>query len=489
MFATIWLPRFRLQAALRWRGAVDAAALVDEQSARSVIIEANAAAEARGVRAGMPSTQALARCAGLRILPRSPAQEAACNAVVLEIAGAFSPRVELTADGACTLDLRRAPRGACWQRMAESMRARLGAGGLDAWVGVAPNADHAMLAAKCAGPVSVVYDAAEFCARLPVEALDPTVEMRDVLRDWGIGTVGELMGLPRTQFIERLGPDAGALWKLIAGRSKRLLRVEPPPEVYAEAFDFERGIETTEPLLFLLRRFLDSLAGRLRAAGRVASRMLLTLPLADGSSHEREFGIPAPTSDVEVLFRILNTHLDALRLDQEPIGVRLGISPCDPENRQLHLFERSLRDPNRFGETLARLKAIVGEGCVGVPSAAESHRPGAYEVLGLGFQDWENEPETLNLNPETSPTGLPLRRYRPGVAAVVKVRRGAPVHVAARGFGGTVAEAAGPYRVSGDWWDRDAWSVEEWDVELAGGGLLRLSRQREGWKLEGCYDV
>ena len=54
----------------------------------------------------------------------------------------------------------------------------------------------------------------------------------------------------------------------------------------------ECEIETVEPLLFLLRRFLESLCERLRAVYRVAQNMALCLPLEDGSSHERTFCLP-----------------------------------------------------------------------------------------------------------------------------------------------------------------------------------------------------
>jgi len=54
---------------------------------------------------------------------------------------------------------------------------------------------------------------------------------------------------------------------------------------------------------------------------------------------------------------------------------------------------------------------------------------------------------------------------------------------------GAVAAAAGPWRVSGDWWD-DAFSREEWDVALAGGGAFRLFRDRlrGEWFVEGELD-
>jgi protein ImuB len=74
---------------------------------------------------------------------------------------------------------------------------------------------------------------------------------------------------------------------------------------------------------------------------------------------------------------------------------------------------------------------------------------------------------------------------------------GVPTFVAAPGVRGAVAAAAGPWRVSGDWWDA-AFSREEWDVALrsqpgpapATGGAFRvfLDRLRGEWFVEGELD-
>ena len=53
-----------------------------------------------------------------------------------------------------------------------------------------------------------------------------------------------------------------------------------------------------------------------------------------------------------------------------------------------------------------------------------------------------------------------------------------------------VKSYAGPWRLSGDWWDIDGWVRDEWDVALADGTLCRLAHDlRTGtWLLDAIYD-
>lgn len=476
MFAVILLPHFRLQAALRWRTESPLVAISED----GVILEASAAALARGVRIGQPDPQALARCAELTLLPRAHAAERAVQGALLEVGGSLSPHLEATADGCCTVDLRGA-KITDWPRWCETVVARCTALELRAQVGVAPNADLAFLAARRAEPSLVVQAPAAFLSQLAVAEIDPPEQLQLLLHDWGVHTLGQLTSLPRGEFASRLGPDADRLWQRAAGQTDRLLRLVRPAEEFVEAFDFEREIETTEPLLFILRRFLDQLTLRLIAVHRVASRLVLTLPLDDGSAHERTFTIPAPTADAEVLFRVLQTHLETLQLAARPTGVRLLIEPALPERQQFQLFETALRDPNRFGETLARLSALVGVENVGIAEIADSHRPDDVRIVAPRFHDPRDPRE-----PGASfVLGLPLRRFRPPRAANVRVVRHAPVQVDST----AIVEKLGPYRASGDWWEREQWSAEEWDVDLGERGLLRLRRDPAGWFIDGCYDA
>ena len=70
------------------------------------------------------------------------------------------------------------------------------------------------------------------------------------------------------------------MWERANGRSSRLLKLIRPPESFQESFEFEREIETAEPLLFMLRRFLEQLAVRLAAIYLVAKELTLRITFA-----------------------------------------------------------------------------------------------------------------------------------------------------------------------------------------------------------------
>jgi protein ImuB len=55
-------------------------------------------------------------------------------------------------------------------------------------------------------------------------------------------------------------------------------------------------------------------------------------------------------------------------------------------------------------------------------------------------------------------------------------------------FTGPIAGVRGPWRISGQWWDRQAWSRDEWDIQTGDGGLFRLARQEEQWFVDGIFD-
>lgn len=510
MFAVIYIPNFRLQSALRHEPelATRPVALVDAQNKEGVL-EASAAARLHGINAGMSSTQAMARCPGVVLRFQSSAREEAAADALVECAYSFSPRIEATAPGVCTLDLRGLPVMAALGRpegdadvlwWAEKVIRALRLFQLQAQLGIAATPALALHAAKAAQPgregvpLLRVRHATEFISALPLNFLEPPPEMQQVLERWGIRTVGAFLALGKDKLAERLGPEAVDLFEAAATDAPRPLELTVPRESFEESADFDLEIESLQPLLFVLRRFIEQLVRRLELVGQVPQALDLRLKLSSGDCYERPFTIPAPTGDVEALFRMLHTHLENVRTTAPIVSVTLSARPCRARQHQFGLFEVSLRDPNQFEETLARLSALCGPGRVDTPVSEESHRPDSFQM----------KPPAFDRLPGGTPApgqacdgaflsggapALPLRRFRPAIHADVDVERGCPAFINSLKLTSPVLAARGPWRSSGHWWEADRlWRREEWDVTTRDGLVYRIFESGGDWFIEGVYD-
>jgi protein ImuB len=397
---------------------------------------------------------------------------------------------------------------------------------LRAQVGVAENPLLAFYAARCTRAFLAVEHSKEFLGNLRIEVIAPSPETLLVLKKWGIYSVGNFMALGKEDVADRLGAEALGLFERALANATRPLRLISPPDRFEEAIEFENEIETTEPLLFVLRRFVEQISVRLEIAGRVAEEIALRLIFSAGPDYTHVFKVPEPTRNIDTLFRMLNTHLENLKSEHTIIGLHLAAKPCLATNYQLGLFESALRDPNRFYETLARLSALVGTDGVGTPVVESTHTPDAFRMQPVNFQinsrgPSENGSGRREADPsaktssallsqpdlctgrEPSPfmkgrgrgfarlrssTSLPLRRFRPPVSAEVELSDSRPVQLKTADVNHAIREAHGPWRSSGHWWDRNTWARDEWDVQAVDGSLYRLFEQDGDWFVEGVYD-
>src|SRR5215813_6895885 len=126
-------------------------------------------------------------------------------------------------------------------------------------------------------------------------------EIFAILHKWGIHTLGQLAALDKEQLAARLGPEAVRMWERANGQFTRLLKFVLLPESFEESFEFEHEIDTAEPLLFMLRRFLEQLAVRLSAIYLVAKELTLHITFTNKEIYQRVFKIPQPTNDIDLL--------------------------------------------------------------------------------------------------------------------------------------------------------------------------------------------
>jgi protein ImuB len=482
-YAVLLAPEFRLQATLRYAPelATHAVALIETQGTPSCVIERNESARLQTVEPGMTPTQALARCADLRLLSPNAGHERSAQEAMLQAAETLSPFLESTASGVVTIEL---PQERLFgeDELAARVVVPLRSFHLRTQVGVAATPDLALLAARFALPVKIVVDAPGFLKPLPLAALEPGAELAAVLEAWGVRTIGQFLALPAAETGERLGPEAVALGERAAGGRSRPLRLVRPPEFFTETSDLEHPVEMLEPLLFLLRRFLEQIAARLARAYLVAGKLRLVLRFERDEPHRRVFTLPQPTQDVDLLFRLLHTHLENFTSPSAVIGLELAAQPVRPQTRQIGLFDRGLRDPHQFAETLARLQALLGLGEVGTPALASSHHPDAFTMRPYDPDSTPSPEDTREIL-----LGAPWLRFRPPVPARVVLDKTRPTFLYSSRSTGLIHEACGPWLLAGDWWQAErSWSREEWDIATA-DGCYRLVQADSRWFLDGMY--
>lgn len=496
MYAAIRIPLFPLTAQIRHlrdletRPVAVLNTLPDagaRERNRSRILLGNDPASFRRVAPGMTAAQAQARCPELILLPRAPEREASAQRDLLECAAQFSPDFEDTAPGVVTLDVCSLP--ASPAQTGAGLMDWLAGRGLPARAGFAPNPDLAFLVSQVTDSVRVLPDSpadvASFLRPIPLAALSPPRELFEILSTWGLHTLGDLTRLPRQEIAARLGPPGMALWDQAAGRNQRLLRLVRPPQDYSLALDLEDDIQDLEPLLFLLKRFLDTLCARLDSAYLCAGHLRLTLAYRHTPPDHRNLRIPAPSRDAALLFRLLHTHLESFQAPEPIVSVRLETVPLAPARQQFHLFESTLRDPNQFSATLAQVEALLGPDRAGTPSLRCSHEPDAFSLAPY-------EGPALPTAASGFSLGLPLRRFRPPRPILVQTEPSPagdkPRAIREGPVRGLLSDCRGPWLSSGHWWEEaTAWSHREWDVFIGQGTCFRLRQTGSQWFLEGQY--
>jgi len=545
-FACIYVPNFPVAAALRAEPELRARALAILEGTPPLekIIAVNEHAARMGIAPGMPKTQA-ELCAELALRPRSALREAATHAALLDCAQSFSPCVEDAACDTAMLDL--AGLQSLFGSLPQISRAlhnRAAALGLAAYIAVASNPDAAVLAARglCGAgtpfdklraglarvgivvipsgqeaeqlgslPVEVLFSNQFEAAQLEDEEKKQSARLLETLDRWGIRNLRGLAALPEVSLSERLGQAGLRLQQLARGAASRtLVPVEAPP-VFEEAVELDHPIVLLEPLAFLLNRLLEQICARLSSRALSTQELRLTLDLENFSSRNqqstisnqfvRTLRLPLPMLDAKVFLKLLQLDLNAHPPGAPIVKIHLAAEPARPRSAQGGLFQPPSPEPEKLELTLARIAGMVGENKVGALELLDTHHPEGFRIQRFVPEaSRKNEREKTPAPAAEKSAVTALRRFRPPLRANVALENGQPVHLVCRNkdVQGDVLWRAGPWRFSGDWWEREAWSRDEWDIALQNNALRNgdaVSFHRlvhdllsGGWFVEGTYD-
>jgi protein ImuB len=512
LFACIHAPDFPVQAALGNTSSflANAAAVLDGPESLLKVIACNAPARAAGVAIGMTKLQAES-CGVVLLDIRTVEQEESAQAALLDCGYSFSPRLESTAPGTIMVDLTGAERllGPA-REIGERLLHHAEACGFVVNVAMAANPDAAMHAARGHKGLTVIAPGQEAAVlgSLPIEILEPPAEMLAVLTHWGISDFQSLAALPEIPLTERLGQPGLHFQRLARGATQRELKPAETPAAFRESMDLEEPIELLEPLGFILNRLLEQVTLRLREKSLATDHLQLELTLEshpeqqlrdDSSSatvcsqFQRTIKLPVPSQDARALLKLLQLDLNAHPPEAPVKKISLEALPARLRCVQAGLFQPLAPEPAKLEITLARLRSVVGtedsigRSRVGFPSVLDSHRPDSFAVLPAGSLSGAQE----EIQPSCQ---LALRFFHPALAAGIELCEGRPVAVAFHHIRARVLRAAGPWRVTGAWWEAGGeWRRDEWDLSLNLEGAVALYRVFQDlftgqWFVEGMYD-
>lgn len=540
-FACIFVPDFPLEALLRAEPELrsQAVVVIEGKAPLQKVFAVNAKARRAGVEPGMSKLQ-VEGCADLVLRSRSSLQEAAAHAALLDCAQSFSPRVEDAGSDTILLDLAGLETlfGAL-PKIARDLARRASDLGLEANVAVASNPDTAALAARGFSGVTVIPPGkeAEQLGSLPLEVLfasltpfddeEESVRLLETLERWGVRNLRALATLPDVALSERLGQQ-GVRWQQLArGATSRTLVPVELPLIFEEVIELEYPLVLLEPLAFLLSRLLEQLCARLGTRALATQELRLQLELENGWQEEesttthvgtgargrpgrasarqafcRTLRLPVPLLDAKTFLKLLQLDLKAHPPGAPITKIHLAAEPVRPRAAQSGLFLPPSPEPEKLELTLARIAGIVGENKVGCLQLLDTHRPDAFRVQRFAPSEPDAGPKPcttqkqIGAQTNSSDAVTALRIFRPPVRATVTLRDGKPARITCSKhteLQGEIVWTAGPWRSSGDWWQQEGWSRDEWDIALqAGAGLALYRLVRDllsgGWFVEGTYD-
>ena len=216
----------------------------------------------------------------------------------------------------------------------------------------------------------------------------------------------------------------------------------------------------------------------------------------------RTLRLPLPMLDAKLFLKLLQLDLNANPPGAPIVKIHLAAQPARPRSAQGGLFLPPSPEPEKLELTLARIAGMVGEHKVGALELLDTHHPEGFRMRRFVAEVARKTPQKEN--PDSSAVGsaiaksavTALRRFRPPLRAHVTLKDGEPARLICpkkKEVQGDLLWKAGPWRFSGDWWEHEAWSRDEWDLALQNGDTIALYRLVHdllagAWFVEGTYD-
>ncbi|MEV5648048.1 DNA polymerase IV [Nocardia sp. NPDC052254] len=341
----------------------------DPNEPRKVVTCASYPARAFGVRAGMPLRAALRKCREGVFLPLDMTTYEEASDEVMEVLRSFPVRVEVLGwDEAFLAADTDDP-----EALAREIRSAVADVGLTCSIGLGDNKLRAKLATGFAKSVgkgagldvksaavqqtpaigpdrpsqedapSATHEGAGIF-RLTAENWDELMAARPTSALWGIGnriaqrmsalgidTVAELAAADRTVLAAEFGPSTGPyLWVLGHGAGDTDVVTEPRiPVGRSRSETFPHDLTEREEIRAQVARLAREVAGEMAVAGRIGTRVGVTVRTNTFYTRTKQKKLAEPTIDADTITAVAREIIDRFELDRPVrlLGVRLELVP------------------------------------------------------------------------------------------------------------------------------------------------------------------
>ncbi|MBL6752593.1 MAG: DNA polymerase Y family protein [Nevskia sp.] len=388
-------------------------AVAEPEGARRRLVAVSAAAAARGVQAGIDVPAALGLAPDLRLLPRNPQAEGQALETVACWAYELGAPVTLAAAAASVwVEIRRSLRlFGGWAALRRQVQRQSGALAYTVQYGVAPTLAAAALLARAdaglARPLTRRGEIHAGVANWPLQRLPLPRDVLAVLHGSGLRRIGQVLALPRDALGRRFGAQVPLLLERLLGRAAEPWESYQPPAVYRRSLELPGGVQSTEALLFPLRKMIGELVLYLRARDVAVQRFNLVMVDARRGATALEIGLLAPSRDAARLWLLVRERLEKVALPAPALELRLEAERFESAPMPQGDLFGTARHGEQLAELQERLAARLGAGAVRRLAATADHRPEqAWSTQGPAAGA-PQPPRPLWLLPQVKPIPMP----------------------------------------------------------------------------------
>ncbi|TPI10296.1 DNA polymerase Y family protein [Mesorhizobium sp. B4-1-3] len=472
--------------------------LIGRDKNRRVVLAADAAALAAGLRPGMPVTKAQVLVPSLAIQDADPEADAEALERLAVWMLRFAPIVAPDPPDGIVIDTTGADHLHGGEAaMLEGMVGRLAMSGIIARAAIADSWGAAHALARYGGQLIRIAPAGHgpsIVEPLALEALRIAPSTAAELRRLGFQRIGDLLRQPRAPLALRFGPEIGRRIDQALGNTAEPIDPVRPPDIVEIRRAFAEPIGAAETIARYIGKLVAQLCKIMEQRGLGARRLDLICHRVDSQAEAVRVGMAMPVRDAKRLTRLLCDKVETIA---PGFGIEMMIlaatsaEPLERSQAVSSLAEETVPDVSDLIDTLVnrvgkravyRLAPVASD----VPERSVSKIPAMAADTGAGWPGhW---PRPARLLPQPDP-----------IETVALLPDHPPVSFTWRGVGRRVKRADGPERVFGEWWKRDAELVAVRDyfrVEDDAGERYWLYRAGDGedaatgshrWFLHGVF--